>query len=45
MEADLDEEKMQDVRLDDERQCHWMMAFEDNKIGVEDDKLIRNANR
>ena len=44
MEAELDEEKMQDVRLDNERQCHWRMFSEDNKIGVDNDKFIIYAN-
>ena len=31
------EEEMEDVKLDDERENHWRMVFEDND-GEEDDK-------
>ena len=30
MGDDPDEEDMEDVKLDDERECHWRMVFYDN---------------
>ena len=40
MEADLYEEEMEDVILDYEREHTWGMAFEDNKGGVHNEKVI-----
>ena len=30
MEDDPDEEDMDDVNIDDKRECHWRMVFEEN---------------
>ena len=38
MDPDPDEEDMEDVRLDDEREHHWRMVLEDNCGGVDNDK-------
>ena len=40
-----DEEKMDDVNLDDERERHWRMVFEDNEGGVDDKKTLLHAKR
>ena len=45
MEDDPDEEEMDDVNLDDERERHWMMVFEDNDGGVDDAKSLLHAKR
>ena len=34
VENDPDEEDMDDANLDDERERHWSMDFEDNEGGV-----------
>ena len=34
------EEDMKDVRLGDERERHWRMVFEENMVGVDDEKAI-----
>ena len=45
VEDDLDEEDMEDVNLDDERERQWRMVFEDNDGGVDDAKSLLHANR
>ena len=45
MEDDTDEEEMEYVNLDDERECHWRMVFKDNDEGVEDAKTLLHAKR
>ena len=45
MEDDTDEEEMDGVNLDDERERHWMMVFEDNGRGVDDAKSWIHAKR
>ena len=40
MVPDPDEEEVEDVRLDNERERHWRMFFEDNDGGVDDQKVI-----
>ena len=34
VEDDPDEEDMDDANLDDERERHWRMVFEDNEGGL-----------
>ena len=36
LENDPDEEEMDNVNLDDERERHWRMVLEDNDGGVDD---------
>ena len=36
---------MEDVKLDDERERHWRMVFEDNGGGVDDKKALLHAKR
>ena len=36
---------MYDVNLDDKRERHWRMVFEDNAGGVDDAKALIHANR
>ena len=43
MEDDPDEEEMDDVNIDDARECHWRMVFEDNEGGVENKKALLHA--
>ena len=43
MEDDPDEEDMDDVNVDDERECHWMMVFENNDGGVYNAKVLLHA--
>ena len=45
MEDDPDEEEMDDINLDDERDFHWRMVFEDNDGGVGDAKALLHAKR
>ena len=45
MEDDHDEEEMDDVNLDDERERHWRMVFEENDGGVDDAKALLHAKR
>ena len=45
MDPDPDEEDMEDVKLDDERERHWRVVFKDNDGGVDDKKVILHAKR
>ena len=45
VEDDPDEEDMDDVNLDDEREHHWRMVFEDNDGGVDYTKTLLHAKR
>ena len=45
METDPYEEDMEDVRLDNEREHHWRMVFNDNNGGVDDDKMVLNSKK
>ena len=45
MEENLDEEDMKDVKLDDDRERHWRIFFEDNDGGVDDKKSWIHDNR
>ena len=36
---------MDDVNLDDKREHHWRMVFEDNDGGLEDTKVLLHAKR
>ena len=45
VEDDPDEEEMDDINLDDERERHWRMVFEDNDGGVDDAKAFLHAKR
>ena len=44
MENDPDEEEMDDSNIDDERERHWRILFEDNYRGVDDTKAFLHAN-
>ena len=44
MDPDPDEEEMEDVRLDSERDHIWRMGFEDNYGGVDNEKALLHAN-
>ena len=45
VEDDPDEEDMEDTNLDDEREPHWRMVFEENDGGVDDAKALLYAKR
>ena len=45
MEDDTDEEDMDDINLDDEREHHCRMVFEENNGGVDDAKALLHAKR
>ena len=45
VDDDPDEEDMDDVNLDNKRERHWRMVFEDNDGRVEYAKAFLNANR
>ena len=45
MDLDLDEEGMDDVIINDEREHHWRMFFKDNYGGVDSKKAILHAKR
>ena len=34
---------MDDVNLDNERECYWRMVFEENYVGVDDAKALLHA--
>ena len=36
---------MEDVKLDYEKECHWIMFFEDNDGGVDGKKALLHAKR
>ena len=43
MDTDPDEEEIKDVVLDDERDIHWRMVFEDKNGGVDGTKALLHA--
>ena len=45
MENDPDEEEMDDVNIDDERERHWRNVSEDNEGGVDDKKALIHTKR
>ena len=45
MELDPDEEEIEDVVLDDERERHWRMVFEENNGGVDGKKALLHAKK
>ena len=45
VEDDPDEEDMEDIKLDNERESHWRMVFEDNNGGVDDKKAFLHDKR
>ena len=45
MEDDPDEEEMDDVNIDDDRERHWRMVFEENYGGLDDAKALLHAKR
>ena len=42
---DTDEEEMEDINLDEEREHHFRMVFEDNDGGVDEAKSLKHAKR
>ena len=45
MDNDPDEEEMDNLNIDDERERHWRNVFEDNEVGVDYKKALLNAKR
>ena len=45
LENNPDEEEMDDVNIDDERERHWTFFFEENEGGVDDKKALLHAKR
>ena len=45
VEYDIYEEDMDDVNLDDDREHHWNMVFEDNDRGMDNKKAFLHAKR
>ena len=45
MDDDTDEEDMDNVNLENDRERHWRMMFEDNDGGVDDTKALLHAKR
>ena len=45
VEPDTDDEEIKDVVLNDERERHWRMVFEDNKVGVDETKALLHARK
>ena len=45
MDPDPDEQDKEDVKLDDKRERHWMMVFEDNGGGLDNQKAIIHAKK
>ena len=45
MEADPDKEEMEDVGLNNERDYHWRVVFEDNEWGIDNEKSFIHDNK
>ena len=45
MEDDPDEEDMEDVNLDNERERHWRMVSKDNNRGLDNAKALLHSKR
>ena len=45
METDPDEDEIEYMVLDDERERHWCMVFEDKNGGVDGTKTLLHANK
>ena len=45
MDQDIDEEDMEYVKLDNKRDRHWRMVFEENDGGINDKKALLHAKR
>ena len=45
LENDPDEEEMDDVNIDEERERHWRNFLEDNEGGADDKKALLHAKR
>ena len=45
MKDDPVEEDMDDVNLDDERECQWRMVYKDSDGGVDDKKAFLHDKR
>ena len=45
MDPDPHEEWMEYVRLDNERGSHWRMVFEENYVGVGNEKVLLHEKR
>ena len=43
VEDDPDEEEMDNINLDDERERHWRMVFEENDGEVDNEKAFLHA--
>ena len=43
MEDYPDEEGMEDIKLDNEREHHWRMVLQDKYVGVDDKKALIHA--
>ena len=45
LQDDPDEEEIDDVNLEYERECHWRIVIEDNYGGADDKKEFLHARR
>ena len=45
MDPHPDEEEVEYLILDNKREHHWRMVFEDNDGGVDNEKVVLHANR
>ena len=45
VKQDTDEEEMEDVIIDNKRERHWRIVFEDNGVGVGNRKAILHNKR
>ena len=45
MEDNPDEEEVDDINLEDKREHHWRMVFEDNDGGVDEEKGLLHDKR
>ena len=45
VEDDPDDEDMDNVNLNNDREHHWRIVFEDNGLGVDDAKALLHAKR
>ena len=45
VEDDPDEEEMDDINLDNKRERHWRIVFEENNGGMDDAKALLHAKR
>ena len=44
MEDDTDEKETEYIKIDNEREHHWILVFKDNDAGVDDKNALLHSN-